>query len=234
MAARSIDLGDHLPCYQLLCEMCKHVSQAKRGLHDREKFRAACAQHLKLFCKCYGANATVPKHHFHMHSAYDPEDKLFDCFAGERKNRFIKQCAQPVRLQKRYEFSVLIKAIALQLDALDASDNFEDRLVRPKAAHESGWTTSREAVVGGNSLRLGDVIVACNRAIVVEAFRRGPNSSSSTSPIVLSADLYALDAQVTRSSKAFAITARDVQLRVDQFHMVTVWYFQGDARLVLL
>ena len=56
VATRSIDLGDHLPCYQLLCEMCKHVSQAKRGLHDREKFRAACAQHLKLFCKCY----TVP------------------------------------------------------------------------------------------------------------------------------------------------------------------------------
>ena len=138
----------------------------------------------------YGANATVPKHHFHMHSAYDPEDKLFDCFAGERKNRFIKQCAQPVRLQKRYEFSVLSKAIALQLDALDACDNFEDRLVRPKAAHESGWTTSREAVVGGNSLRLNDVIVACNRAIVLKAFRRGPNSSSSTSPIVLSADLY--------------------------------------------
>ena len=160
--------------------------------------------------------------------------KLLDCFAGERKNRFIKQCAQPIRLQKRFEFSVLSKAIALQLDALDACDKFEDRLVRPQAAHESGWTTSREAVLGGNSLRLGDVIVACNRAIVVEAFRRGPNSSSSTSPIVLSADLYALDAQVTRSSKAFAITARDVQLRVDQFHMVTVWYFQGDARLVLL
>ena len=56
VTTRSIDLGDHLPCYQLLCEMCKHVSQAKRGLHDREKFRAACAQHLKLFCKCY----TVP------------------------------------------------------------------------------------------------------------------------------------------------------------------------------
>ena len=36
VATRSIDLGDHLPCYQLLCEMCKHVSQAKRGLHDRE------------------------------------------------------------------------------------------------------------------------------------------------------------------------------------------------------
>ena len=64
--------------------------------------------------------------------------KLLDCFAGESKNRFIKQCAQPIRLQKRFEFSVLSKAIALQLDALDACDKFEDRLVRPQAAHESG------------------------------------------------------------------------------------------------
>ena len=135
---------------------------------------------------------------------------------------------------KRYEFSVLSKAIALQLDALDACDNFEDRLVRPKAAHESGWTTSREAVVCDNSLRLGDVIVACNRAIVLKAFRRGPNSSSSTSPIVLSADLYAFDAQVTKSSKAFAITARDALVQVDQFDMVIVWYFDRDARLVLV
>ena len=82
-------------------------------------------------------------------------------------------------------------------------------------------------------MRLGDVIVACNRAIVVEAFRRGPNSSSSTSPIVLSADLYALDAQVTKSSKAFAITARDALVQVAQFDMVAVWYFDRDARLVL-
>ena len=88
--------------------------------------------------------------------------------------------------------------------------------------------------MGGNSLRLGDVIVACNRAIVLKAFRRGPNSSSSTSPIVLSADLYALDAQVTRSSKAFALTARDALVQVDQFDMVIVWYFDRDARLVLV
>ena len=88
--------------------------------------------------------------------------------------------------------------------------------------------------MGGNSLRLNDVIVACNRAIVIKAFRRGPNSSSSTSPIVLSADLYAFDAQVTKSSKAFAITARDALVQVDQFDMVTVWYFDRDARLVLV
>ena len=88
--------------------------------------------------------------------------------------------------------------------------------------------------MGGNSLRLDDVIVTCNRAIVVKAFRRGPNSSSSTSPILLSADLYEFDAQATRSSKAFAITARDALVQVDQFDLVTVWYVDRDARLVLV
>ena len=46
--------------------------------------------------------------------------------------------------------------------------------------------------------------------------------------------LYAFDAQVTKSSKAFAITARDALVQVDQFDMVTVWYFDRDARLVLV
>ena len=121
MAARSIDLGDHLLCYQTLYEMCKHVSQAKRGSHVHETFRAACAQHLKLFRKCYGADATVPQHHFHMHGPYDTEDKLFDCFVGERKNRFIKECSQLIRNQKRLEFSVLSRALSLQLAALELS-----------------------------------------------------------------------------------------------------------------
>ena len=57
---------------------------------------------------------------------------------------------------------------------------------------------------------------------------------ASTSPIVLSADLYEFDAQVTRSSKAFAIAARDALVQVDQFDLVPVWYFDRDARLVLV
>ena len=111
---------------------------ARGGSTTASELEAAIVEHSRCHLQAYGDEAWVPKHHMGLHL---PEflrrfGTLLSCFVHERKHKIIKRFAsQKADTQKKYEESILMDIMAVQLTAMkDEMPSTEVRLLQKSKA----------------------------------------------------------------------------------------------------
>ena len=162
------------------------------------------------------------------------DGKLFDCFAGERKNQSLKACAQFIKNDKRYEQSVLCRAVGLQLVDLRGCNGFRDELGFSKDC-ASGVRVANKARLNGSELCKNDVLLCGQQLFLAVAFLHVSEAAGwGIVGFALLADVFQFDAKVTRNSTGYVRSRQSVVVQLGEFSLASAWYFDGDRRIVLL
>ena len=211
---------------------------------DGDVVDAECSTFMSSFVESHGKNRVKPKRHYQMHIPAQirrDRGRLWDAFAGERKNKTVLAMAENIRNTKTFERSVLQTLIASTCQKLCQDDALSQKLSKPARPAEClvgllpEWgsvvpTISNAAHISGRKICIGELVVPNGErdAFLIHA------CVSAHSWFGVIAERCAFVESVSRFAKRFKRCNRISVVRLEGFVAVDIWYYPDVSQIVTL
>ena len=238
------DLGKPFESFEALGVVLHSMNSAKRGPIDGDVVDAECSTSMSSFVESHGKNRVKPKRHYQMHIPAQirrDRGRLWDAFAGERKNKAVLAMAENMRNTKTFERSVLQTLIASTFQKLCQDDALSQKLLKPARPAEClvgllpEWgsvvpTISNAAHISGRKICIGELVVPNGErdAFLIHA------CVSAHSWFGVIAERCAFVESVSRFAKRFKRCNRISVVRLEGFVAVDIWYYPDVSEIVTL
>ena len=221
-------------------DVLDELLKAKRQRGNADRLAMAVKSHLEKHVACYGKDRIIPKHHAICHAADQirNDDIFLDTFVQERYPQVVFKIANPIKLTKMYEKSVVARVHSAKVAALQAF-KLQDGLAGHQVAAPPALCLAVVAVRGmvASSLRLlghtysvGDIVFVHDAWCMIECCCMMDDIGDVLvfKCLQLVGDLSATSSKLRRSTRMFQARAAAVSL------VAFCWSEDADGDFVVL